>query len=164
MSTSVVYPLIDFSGIDFSKIPSGAFLVGFDLSNSNLLSKMDHLGTVTVIEGGGGSQGPPGPAGPQGPIGLTGPQGIPGPAGPVGPAGPTGPTGPAGPTGADALNYERRSDFSDPFLYCGSAPLGSTESGATWKITRITISSSGETISEQANNVAWTNRYTLIYT
>ena len=137
MATSVVYSIIDFSEVDASKIQTGSYLIGFDLNNANLLSKIDHSGVITVIEGGGGSQGPAGPQGPQGPI---------------------------GPTGEDALNYERRSDFSDPFLYCGSAEIGASESSSIWKIIRITINSSGSTLSESANNVAWTNRYTLIYT
>ena len=70
MSTSIVYPLIDFSGIDFSKIQPGAFLMGFDSNNSNVLSKIDHLGNITVIEGSG--SGPQGPVGPQGAVGATG--------------------------------------------------------------------------------------------
>jgi len=39
--------------------------------------------------------------------------------------------------------FERRSDFVDPYLYCGFAISGSSESSNVWDITRITIYDSG---------------------
>ena len=57
MSVSFIYPIIDFPSVDYDKIPIGAFLIGFDSNNLGYLSKMDHFGTITVIEGTGGGGG-----------------------------------------------------------------------------------------------------------
>lgn len=67
-------------------------------------------------------------------------------------------------TGGGGTTYERRSDYQDPYLYCGFAVSGSSESSNVWDITRITNYLSGGTLSEYANNVAWTDRYIIIYT
>jgi hypothetical protein len=99
MGVSHVYPTINFTQIDYAKIPVGAYLIGFDSNNSGKLSKIDHYGVITVIEGGSGGiglTGPTGATGPTGPIGLTGDTG---PTGPIGDTGDTGPTGPIGLTG-----------------------------------------------------------------
>ena len=50
-----LYPKIDFSKIKFSRIPRNGFLIGFDSSNDNKLSKMDRTGQITVIESFGGA-------------------------------------------------------------------------------------------------------------
>ena len=96
MATTSIYPLIDFSTIDYDKIPVGTFLIGFDSNNLGYLSKMDHFGNIIVLEGGGGGGGPQGPQGPQGTQGNQGPQG---PAGNQGPQGPQGTQGPQGDQG-----------------------------------------------------------------
>lgn len=53
MGVSHVYPIIDFTQLDYLKIPVGAYLIGFDTSNGGKLCKMDHFGVITVIEGTG---------------------------------------------------------------------------------------------------------------
>lgn len=52
MAVSHVYPVIDFTQLDYDKIPIGTFLIGFDSSNGGKLCKMDHVGTITIIESG----------------------------------------------------------------------------------------------------------------
>jgi hypothetical protein len=47
-----MYPVIDFTLLDYDKIPVGTFLIGFDSSNGGKLCKMDHVGTITIIETG----------------------------------------------------------------------------------------------------------------
>ena len=80
MGVSHLYPIINFTLVDYTKIPVGAYLIGFDSSNSGKLCKMDSNGVITVIEGIGGG----GPTGPTGPTGATGPIGATGPTGPTG--------------------------------------------------------------------------------
>jgi hypothetical protein len=65
---------------------------------------------------------------------------------------------PAGP-----INFERRSDFQTPYVYCGEAPVGASESTPVWEISRITINIDGTTLTESAVG-SWTNRYSLTYT
>lgn len=57
----------------------------------------------------------------------------------------------------------RRSDFTQSYAYCGIAQTGSLESSPVWTITRIFVSSSGQSDSKYANNASWTNRYSTIY-
>ena len=52
MAVSHMYPVIDFTLLDYDKIPVGTFLIGFDSSNGGKLCKMDHVGTITIIETG----------------------------------------------------------------------------------------------------------------
>ena len=85
--------------------------------------------------------------------------GSPGATGPIGPQGPTGATGPAG---ADALNYERRSSYTYPYHYSGSAPIGTSESSTSWTIKRINFTTPGSPVTQSATG-AWTNRTSLIY-
>jgi hypothetical protein len=59
--------------------------------------------------------------------------------------------------------FERRSDFQSPYLYCGEAPQGTSESTPIWNIDRITINIDGTTLTETATG-AWDNRYSLTYT
>ena len=66
--------------------------------------------------------------------------------------------------GGGGVTYERRSDYVDPYLYCGFAVSGSSESANVWDITRITNYPSGGTLSQYAYNVAWTDRYIIVYT
>lgn len=50
--SGIELPKVAFSTITLSKINSGSFFFGFDLDNSGLLSKIDNLGNITVMEGG----------------------------------------------------------------------------------------------------------------
>lgn len=50
--SGIELPKVAFSVINFDKIQVGSFFVGFNLDNSGKLSKMDHLGNITVIENG----------------------------------------------------------------------------------------------------------------
>ena len=59
--------------------------------------------------------------------------------------------------------YIRRSDFVTDTNYIGVAVSGSSESASVWKIYKIVVSSSGATTKTSATNVAWTDRYTVIY-
>ena len=56
-NTGVEIPRVSFSALSYSGIPANSYFMGFDLDNSGKLSKLDNTGTVTVIEGGGGSGG-----------------------------------------------------------------------------------------------------------
>jgi hypothetical protein len=60
--------------------------------------------------------------------------------------------------------YIFRHDYQSPYDYLGKAISGSAESANVWLITRLNISSDGSTIIQSATNVAWTNRYSVIYT
>lgn len=63
-----------------------------------------------------------------------------------------------------SIPYIRKSDFSGSYSYCGSAITGSLTSTPSWSITRIFVSSSGNTQSNYAYNAIWDNRYTTVYT
>lgn len=67
-------------------------------------------------------------------------------------------------TGGTGGGVERRNDWQSPYSYCGSAPTGSSESANVWDIYRIEVFTDGTTNVKSALNVAWTNRYTVIYT
>lgn len=58
---------------------------------------------------------------------------------------------------------ERRYDSSGSYSYCGKAPKDTLETDSTWFITRLFISSSGNTTVASASMVDWTNRYTHTY-
>lgn len=60
-------------------------------------------------------------------------------------------------------NYERRSDFINPYQYSGTAVVGTLESSPTWTIKRINFTTPGSPITQTAVG-AWTNRLSLIYT
>ncbi|CAB4160464.1 hypothetical protein UFOVP723_203 [uncultured Caudovirales phage] len=70
---------------------------------------------------------------------------------------------------ATTVTYIRRSDYTaslDPnvnLLYLGQAESGSAESATVWDITRLSISSSGDTTANSASGAAWTDRYTTTY-
>ena len=71
--------------------------------------------------------------------------------------------------GGGGVTYIRRSDYTsslDPninYLYLGEAPSGSAESANVWDISRLSISSSGETLTQTTSSAAWTNRYSYTY-
>jgi hypothetical protein len=71
--------------------------------------------------------------------------------------------------GGGGAIYIRRSDYTsslDPninYLYLGEAPSGSAESSTVWDISRLSISSSGETLTQTTSSAAWTNRYSYTY-
>jgi hypothetical protein len=75
----------------------------------------------------------------------------------------------SGLTGVGAAEYIRRSDYTgsvDPnvnLLYLGQAISGSSESANVWDISRLSISSSGETLTQTTSSGAWTNRYSYTY-
>jgi len=60
--------------------------------------------------------------------------------------------------------YIRRSDFVTNTNYMGVAVSGSSESANVWTIYKLVVSSSGATTKTSATNVAWTDRYIIIYT
>jgi len=72
-----------------------------------------------------------------------------------------GETGEQGPQGFSFLR-EARSDWVEPNSYIGIAALGSAESDAVWKITRITVVGTSVTIAT-AEPVAWDDRLTAVY-
>jgi hypothetical protein len=68
------------------------------------------------------------------------------------------------PAGGGGGGVERRNDWQSPYSYCGSAPTGSSESANVWDIYRIEVFTDGTVNVMSAIGVAWTNRYTVIYT
>ena len=70
---------------------------------------------------------------------------------------------------ATTITYIRRSDYTASLdanvnlLYLGQAESGSAESALVWDITRLSISSSGATITQVTSSAAWTNRYSYTY-
>ena len=75
----------------------------------------------------------------------------------------------SGLTGVGAPESIRRSDYTSSldininYLYCGQAILGSSESANVWDISRLSISSSGATLTQTTSSAAWTDRYTYTY-
>lgn len=70
---------------------------------------------------------------------------------------------------ATTVTYIRRSDYTsslDPninYLYLGEAVSGSSESSNVWDISRLSISSSGDTLTQTTSSAAWTDRYIVTY-
>jgi hypothetical protein len=70
---------------------------------------------------------------------------------------------------APTITYIRRSDYTASldininYLYCGQAISGSSESADVWDISRLSISSSGATLTQTTSSAAWTDRYTYTY-
>jgi hypothetical protein len=62
-----------------------------------------------------------------------------------------------------SVSYLKLSDVSASYAYCGTAISGSLTSNPNWKITRIFVSSSGNTESKYAYNAIWNDRYTTVY-
>lgn len=60
--------------------------------------------------------------------------------------------------------YIARHDFQNTYDYLGKALTGSSESSNVWTITRLTLSPNGSATIGTATSVAWTNRYSVIYT
>jgi hypothetical protein len=71
--------------------------------------------------------------------------------------------------GVTVTEYIRRSDYTSSldanvnYLYLGQAPSGSAESALVWDISRLSISSSGDTTTQTTSSAAWTNRYSYTY-
>jgi hypothetical protein len=71
--------------------------------------------------------------------------------------------------GGGGAVYIRRSDYTSSldininYLYLGEAISGSSESADVWDISRLSISSSGTTLTQTTSSAAWTNRYTYTY-
>lgn len=72
--------------------------------------------------------------------------------------GATGPQGPQGPAGVDATVHARRYEESGNYIYLGTAPTGSAEGAAVWRITRITYAAGTQTASGVATAATWTGR------
>ena len=78
-------------------------------------------------------------------------------------------TRPIGGGGAAPLDEELRQDYQpegspDTFYsYIGVAPNGSAEGDSVWFITRILHNPNGTTATATAEDVAWTDRLTVIY-
>jgi hypothetical protein len=66
--------------------------------------------------------------------------------------------------GGEYIVGERRNDWVAPYSYCGTAAEGTLESSPEWQIDRIEVTNTGDIIVMSANNVIWTNRYTVTYT
>jgi hypothetical protein len=49
--SGIELPKVDFTTLNSSEIEVGSYFIGFDQGNSGKLSKMDHLGNITLIEG-----------------------------------------------------------------------------------------------------------------
>jgi len=49
-----IYPEINFAGIDYTMIPNGSYMIGFDSGAGGKLVKLDNSGSITAIEGAGG--------------------------------------------------------------------------------------------------------------
>jgi hypothetical protein len=169
-----IFPIIDFNEIDITKIPSGSFVIAFDLNSGGKLSKIDELGTVQVIEGAGGGGGPE-----TDPV-FTAWLGT----NPLSGFATTLEVSQKQDTLVSGTNIktingesilgsgnilvsaggERRHDFDSGYSYCGTAPLGSLESQEIWTIKRLTIPTSGENIVvEEASLVRWTDRLIVSY-
>ena len=75
----------------------------------------------------------------------------------------------SGLTGVGAAEYIRRSDYTGSanpnvnLLYLGQAISGSSESATVWDISRLSISSSGATLTQTTSSAAWTGRYSYTY-
>jgi len=54
-------------------------------------------------------------------------------------------------------------DFQTPYSYCGIADINSNQNDNVWKITRITVNTDGTITTQEATNVAWSNRYSITY-
>lgn len=50
ITSGIVTPSVAFSTITYGSIAPGSYFFGFDLDNGGLLSKMDNLGNITVLE------------------------------------------------------------------------------------------------------------------
>lgn len=62
MGTGYIYPIIDFTLLDYTKIPTGTYLLGFDENSDGSLSKIDSDGIISILEGGSGGSNPIGAA------------------------------------------------------------------------------------------------------
>jgi hypothetical protein len=93
-------------------------------------------------------------------LATIGPQGPIGPVGPTGPQGPQGNTGPQGPPLPVKL---RRSDWVEPYSYCGVAVEGTGEDEDGWLITRIEVANDGSVTVLTAVNAVWDDRLTEVY-
>ena len=51
--SGIVIPKVDFTALDFDSIEAGSYFIGFNTATGGKLSKMDHLGNITVMESGG---------------------------------------------------------------------------------------------------------------
>lgn len=59
-------------------------------------------------------------------------------------------------------DYTRRHETTTSYDYLGFAPVGTSESATTWKLTRLTLDSSGTSAVMRATD-SWVNRVTATY-
>lgn len=66
-------------------------------------------------------------------------------------------------TGNVDLSFDREQDYVNPYLYLGWAVTGASTASNVWSITRVEILTNGTVVEKFAGNVAWDNRYSVIY-
>ncbi len=77
--------------------------------------------------------------------------------------------GPPGPPAEEAQMYSKRVDFiSDNELYKGEAAVGSLDTAAAWRISKVIIANDGDVSETWASGTAnfnkvWTDRVTYLY-
>lgn len=69
-----------------------------------------------------------------------------------------GPRGVDGDPGTDATVHARRYEESGNYIYCATAPQGSAEGLAVWRVTRITYTSGVQSATGVATGVTWAGR------
>jgi len=62
------------------------------------------------------------------------------------------------------LPLQKKNDWNAPYSYCGVSPIGAFTSESIWQIDRLQVNNDGSVVTLSANNVAWDDRYTVIYT
>jgi hypothetical protein len=105
MSKGFVHPIVSFSAIDYTKIASGAYFVGFNLDYVDApLCRMDNTGAIDIIGGGGGGGGTSGTSGTSGTGGTAGTSGTDGSSGTSGSSGSSGVDGSSGSSGTSGVD------------------------------------------------------------
>ena len=70
----------------------------------------------------------------------------------------TGIQGNQGEDGEDASVHSRRYEKNGNYIYVATAPAGSLEASAVWRVTRITYVAGVQTASGVSTNSSWTGR------
>jgi hypothetical protein len=161
----VELPKVDFNTLDYSEIQAGGYFFGFDLNNGGLLSKMDHLGNITVIEGATGSSGSAGASGSSGSSGSSGQAGSSGSSG-IGSSGSSGSSGTRGTSGTSGSSGNPGPLASNSLIYKNGSTLAEGNfSGNISNFNGINSLNIGETsylgysgtLATTGNAIAWLN-------